>query len=233
MTSKSKTERRFMVTMGAKNESGLSMNFFSRLTCATACVALGRMIPKSFSTGSLRLSLAVSCAALVIVARADVKLPGLFSDHMVLQQGMPLPIWGWADDGEKITVTFRGKTVSATARKGKWMVKLPSQKAGGPDTLTVEGKNSIDLRNVVVGEVWICSGQSNMEWPLSRSFESEKDIATSANPNIHLFTVPKLKANEPVDDVKAGWLECTPDTVKSFSAVAYYFGGAWQKGRGA
>ena len=168
----------------------------------------------------------------MILARADVKLPGLFSDNMVLQQGMRLPIWGWADDGEKVTVTFRGKKASATARNGKWMVKLPSQKAGGPDTLAVEGKNKIDVRNVVVGEVWICSGQSNMEFPLGRSFESEKDIATSANPNIHLFTAPQLKADAPVDDVKANWEKCDPNTVKNFSAVAYYFGRDLQKARG-
>jgi len=168
----------------------------------------------------------------MIVARADVKLPGLFSDHMVLQQGMRTPIWGWADDGENIAVTFRGKTVSATARNGKWMVKLPSQKAGGPDTLTVEGRNKIDVRDVVVGEVWICSGQSNMEWPMSGSFEAEKDIAASANPNLHLFTAPRLKADAPVDDVKANWEQCDPETVKKFSAVAYYFGRDLQKARG-
>src|SRR5947209_14508122 len=190
------------------------------------------MSPKSLPSGSLRFGLAVACAALVIVARADVKLPGLFSDHMVLQQGMRLLIWGWADDGEKVTVTFRGKTVSATARNGKWMVKLPSQKAGGPDTLTVEGKNKIDVRDVVVGEVWICSGQSNMEFPLSRSFESEKDIATSANPNLRLFTAPNLKADAPVDDVKANWQKCDPETARNFSAVAYYFGRDLQKARG-
>src|SRR5438034_4039235 len=190
------------------------------------------MIPKSLPSGSLRFGLAAACAALMIVARADVKLPGLFSGNLVLQQGMRVPIWGWADDGEKVTVTFRGKKVSATARNGKWMVKLPSQKAGGPDTLAVEGKNKIDVRNVVVGEVWICSGQSNMEWPLSRSFESEKDIATSANPNIHLFTAPRLKADAPVDDVKANWETCNPDTVRNFSAVAYYFGRDLQKSRG-
>jgi sialate O-acetylesterase len=190
------------------------------------------MIPKSFPSASLRLALAVACAALMIVARADVKLPGLFSDHMVLQHGMRTPVWGWADDGEKVTVTFRGKKISAIARNGKWMVKLASQKPGGPDTLTVEGKNKIEVRDVVVGEVWICSGQSNMEWPLSRSFEAEKDIAISANPNIRLFTAPKLKADAPVDDVKANWELCQPDTVRHFSAVAYYFGLDLQKARG-
>jgi len=174
--------------------------------------------------------LTLVCAT--FAARAEVRLPGLFSDNAVLQQGARVPVWGSADDGEKVTVTFRGKDVSATARNGKWMVKLPGQKAGGPDTLIVAGKNKIELKNVLVGEVWICSGQSNMEWPLSRSFESEKDMANSANPNLRLFSVPQLKANEPVDDIKASWQECNPDTVKKFSAVAYYFGRDLQKTRG-
>jgi len=176
------------------------------------------------------LRLVLVCAA--FTARADVKLAGLFSDNMVLQRRMRAPVWGWADEGEKVTVTFRGASVSATAKGGKWIVKLPGQNAGGPDSLIVEGKNKIELKNVLVGEVWICSGQSNMEFPLSRSFESENDIARSANPQIHLFTVPKLKANEPVDNVKAGWQECNPDTVRNFSAVAYYFGRDLQKSRG-
>ncbi len=190
------------------------------------------MIPKTLPSGVLRLAQALACAALVSVARADVKLPGLFSDHMVLQQGMRVPIWGWANDGEKVTVMFRGKSVSATAQNGKWMVKLPSQKAGGPDTLTVEGKNKIDVRDVLVGEVWICSGQSNMEWPLRSSFEAEKDIAASSNPNLRLFTAPKLKADAPGEDVKANWESCGPDSSRKFSAVAYYFGRDLQKARG-
>jgi len=204
------------------------------LTAATACVALSAMIPKRFLTHWLWV-----CPLLVgvtLAPRAEVRLPGLFSDNMVLQQGLRAPVWGWATEGERVTVTFRGKKVSATTKGGKWLVKLPAQQTGGPDTLTVEGNNKIELKNVRVGEVWICSGQSNMEWPLSRSFEPEEDIAKSANPNLRLFTVPKLKANEPVDDVKSGppmgWQECNPDSVKNFSAVAYYFGRDLQKARG-
>src|SRR5439155_22612858 len=90
---------------------------------------------------------------------------------------------------------------------------------------------SITLNHVLVGEVWICSGQSNMEFPLKASFESQADIAASANPNIHLFTVPKLKANEPVNDVKSSWVECNPQTTPGFSAVAYHFGRDLQKAR--
>src|SRR4030095_11928961 len=115
--------------LSASQKSRCDRPSFSRLTCATACIALGRMIPKVFLSGSLRSSLALAGAALMLEARADVKLPGLFSDHMVLQQGMRVPVWGWANEGEKVTVAFRGKKVSTTARKGKWMVRLPSQKA--------------------------------------------------------------------------------------------------------
>ena len=133
--------------------------------------------------------------------QAEVRLPGLFSDHMVFQQRKPVPVWGWADPGEPVAVTFRGKTVRTTAQGGKWKVTLPAQKAGGPDVLTVQGKNRIEVQDVLIGEVWIASGQSNMEWPLNRSYEAEADIQNSANPQIRLFTVPKLKSPEPVDDV--------------------------------
>jgi sialate O-acetylesterase len=151
---------------------------------------------------------------------------------MVFQQGLRVPVWGWAENGEKITVTFRGRKVSTTAANGKWKVQLPAQKAGGPETLTVEGKNRIEIKNVLVGEVWICSGQSNMEWPLKSTQKADAAIAAAANANLRLFTVPKLKANEPVDDVKASWQPCGPDTVPDFSAVAYFFGRDLQLARG-
>jgi sialate O-acetylesterase len=151
---------------------------------------------------------------------------------MVLQQGERAPVWGWADEGEKVTITFRGRKISTTAKDGRWRIKLPGQKAGGPDTLAVEGKNRIELKNVLVGEVWVCSGQSNMEWPMSRSFEPEKDIASSVNPSLRLFTVPKRKADEPVNEINSSWRECDPESVKSFSAVAYYFGRDLQRARG-
>ena len=172
-----------------------------------------------------------SILAVALKAQADVRVPALFSDNMVLQQEMRAPIWGWADDGEQVTVTFRGKTAKAKAKDGKWMVKLNRLKAGGPDTLTVEGKNKIEIKNVLVGEVWVASGQSNMEWPLSRSFESTNDIKSSANPNLRLFLVAKAKADEPAKDVKAQWKDCGPESVPNFSAVAYYFGRDLQKAR--
>jgi sialate O-acetylesterase len=165
--------------------------------------------------------------------RADVRLPGLFSDHLVLQQQMRIPVWGWADPDEQVTVTFRGRKTSTVAgADGRWSVRLPRQRAGGPYSLEVTGRNRIELTDVMVGEVWICSGQSNMEWPVHRSFEPDAAIANSANAQVRLFTVPKLKAEAPVDDVKGSWKECGPETVRDFSAVAYFFGRALQEARG-
>src|SRR6266478_4555659 len=93
-----------------------------------------------------------------LAAKADVRLPALFSDNLVLQQSARVPVWGWADDGEEVTVSFRGQQVSAKTKNGKWRVQLRALSAGGPDTLVVEGKNKIELKNVLVGEVWVCSG---------------------------------------------------------------------------
>src|SRR5262250_1552566 len=126
-------------------------------------------------------------------ARADVKLPALISDGMVLQQGMAVPMWGWADEGESVTVEFQNQKVTATAKGGKWMVRLKPLKAGGPFTLTVSGKNKIELKNVLVGEVWICGGQSNLEWRLRDSDNAEAEIAAAKYPMIRLFTVPRLE----------------------------------------
>ena len=177
-------------------------------------------------------SLAASAAlTLVLNARADVRLPALFSDNMVLQQNQRVPVWGWADEGEEVKMSFRGKTAKAKAKDGKWRVNLSRPSAGGPDNLVVEGKNRLELKNVLVGEVWVCSGQSNMEWPLKASVESTNAIAASANPKLGLFLVPKTKAATPQQDVKAQWKECNPETVPGFSAVAYYFGRDLQKAR--
>jgi len=157
------------------------------------------------------------------MARADVKLHGLFSDHMVLQRDTAVPIWGWADDGEHITVEFRDRKVSTKAAGGRWMVRLSRLDAGGPDKLTVTGKNSISLDGVMVGEVWIASGQSNMEWPMRESYDPVHEIPKATDPLLRLYTVPKLKSDTPVDNVPSTWQLCSPESVSNFSAVAYYF----------
>lgn len=161
--------------------------------------------------------------------RSEVKLHALFSDHMVLQQGMRVPIWGWASEGEKVTVEFQNQKVSAKAKDGRWSVKLGKLEPGGPFTLKVIGNNTVTLQDVLVGEVWIASGQSNMEWPLNRSYQPEAAIAAAANSNLRLFTVPKLKAVAPADNVNAAWKACTPESVPNFSAVGYFFGRDLQK----
>jgi sialate O-acetylesterase len=176
-------------------------------------------------------SLAVAvCSAAALYA--DVKLPGMFSDHMVLQREKPIVVWGWADDGEKITVRLGTDEASTEAREGKWKVLLPKMKAGGPLQLSVRGKNEINFNDVLIGEVWMCSGQSNMEWPLRFSFEPQNVITNAKNSKIRLLTVPKLKANEAVQDIKAKWVECDSSTVANFSAIAYYFGRDLQKALG-
>jgi sialate O-acetylesterase len=181
-----------------------------------------------------RLSLLLTSVFLASLnSRAEVRLHALFSSNMVLQQGMAVPVWGWADDGEIVTVKFRGQSISAKAKDGRWSLKLHSLQAGGPDVFTVSTKsNTIQLTNVLVGEVWVCSGQSNMEWPLSSAYQPEADIAASINPAIRLFTVPKLKAESPASDVRNAWKECDPQNARRFSAVAYYFGRDLQKALG-
>ena len=175
--------------------------------------------------------------------RADVTPYPLFTDNMVLQQGATCPVWGKSDPGEKVEVTLERKdgkdpgitSVSATANdKGQWQVGLTSLKPGVGCTLTIKGKNTIKFKNVAVGEVWIASGQSNMEWPVNASYNPLMMKAASKNPNLRLFTVQKRTATSPLadqDDLKhfSKWDECGPDNVGGFSAVAYHFGNHLQK----
>ena len=155
---------------------------------------------------------------------ADVKLPAVIADGMVLQQGIAVPLWGAADEGETVTVEMQNQKVTATAKDGKWLVKLAALKAGGPFTLTITGKNKIEFTNVLVGEVWLCGGQSNMEWPVSATLEADKTMAEAKYPQIRLFSVPRLETDKAVSEIKSAWVECSPETVKSFSAVGYFFG---------
>jgi sialate O-acetylesterase len=165
------------------------------------------------------------------ILRADVKLPAIISDGMVLQQGINVPLWGWADEGETVTVQFQNQKVVATAKGGKWMVRLKPLKAGGPFTLAIAAKNKIELKNIMIGEVWICSGQSNMQWSLKNTVNADVEIANAKFPNMRLFTVPRLESETPVKDIKAVWNEASPETVAAFSAVGYYFGRDLQKAR--
>jgi sialate O-acetylesterase len=166
-------------------------------------------------------------------ARADVTLRRIFSDNMVLQQGVAVPVFGTAANGERVTVTFAGQTVSATAADGKWLVKLQPLKAGGPFEMTVEGNNKLTLKNVLVGEVWIASGQSNMGFTLRGAKTGPEAIAASDNPNLRLFSVPNVPSSTPLADLKGGaWVQASPKTTPNFTAVGYFFARDLQKALG-
>jgi sialate O-acetylesterase len=157
---------------------------------------------------------------------ANVKLPRIFGSNMVFQQGIENTIWGWGDKGETVIISLNGKTVKTkVGNEGKWTAKLPAMDYGGPYKMTIKGKNLVDFENVMIGEVWICSGQSNMEFPVQGSINSDKEIASANYPNIRLFTVPRKVAQSPLTDLDKGdWTVCSPGTVADFSAVGYFFG---------
>lgn len=156
---------------------------------------------------------------------ADVTLPAIFNNHMVLQRDKPLAFWGWANAGEEVTVsTGQNKVTVKTDNEGEWKVTLPAMKHGGPHQVIIQGKNTIELTDVLVGEVWICSGQSNMEWSMGAINNSGEEIKNADYPQIRLFHVPKVPSTKPARDVVADWKPCSPDNVRGFSAVAYFFG---------
>ncbi len=163
-------------------------------------------------------------AVFVSVARADVKLPALFGDNMVLQRGVAVPVWGEAAPNEKVTVQFAGQTKTATAGDdGQWMVKLDPLAVAESGTLEVKGNNAITINNVAVGEVWIASGQSNMEFRLSGASNAQEAIAASTDPQLRSFNVAKATATEPQKDVKGQWQIAGPNTSGGFTAVGYFF----------
>jgi len=166
-----------------------------------------------------------ACAVMVAccAAVAMVKPNALFSDNAVLQQGCAVPVWGTASDGEKVTVSLGKQVVSTIAVGGRWMVRLNPLKAGGPFTMTITGDNTVDVRNVMVGEVWIASGQSNMEWPLAMSTGGPEGAAASKDPMLRLLTVPDNPCPKPIGEVDVSWQECSPETSPSFSGIAYFF----------
>jgi sialate O-acetylesterase len=165
------------------------------------------------------------CCALSTLGWADPVLPNLIGDHMVLQQGREIHIWGKADSRERVAVTFAGNARTADAdSSGRWSVRFAPMSAGGPFLLTVTGKKTILIKDVMIGEVWIASGQSNMSFALSGSAGALEEIPKADYPSLRLFTVPKKDALDPQSDtLHAAWQPCTPETAKDFSAVAYYF----------
>ena len=169
-------------------------------------------------------SLVLLYAALSADLWADVRLPGLFGDHMVLQRDMPIHVWGWADPGEAVNVAFRGESAGTIASPdGRWEIFLEPAEAGGPYDLVVDGENSIRLTDILVGDVWVGSGQSNMQWPLERANNAATEIAAAQHPGIRYFTVTRTAADTRKDDVEGEWRIVTPETAGEFSGVAYFF----------
>jgi len=177
---------------------------------------------KKFSIGLLVLSAGASNLL------AEVKLPALLSDNMVLQQQSDARFWGWAAPGEKVEVQASWakdatKPVT-TGNDGKWKMFLTTPKAGGPYTITVKGNNTIELKNILIGEVWVCSGQSNMEFRLPHATNGKQEVTEANYPQIRFFNVRGAATAYPADNVKGSWSECTPKTAGGIFAVPYFFG---------
>ena len=163
---------------------------------------------------------------------AEVNLSPIFGSNMVLQRDVPIHIWGEADKNELVTFSFKGFTGKVKASKvGKWSFQLPAMKYGGPFTMIINGKSdTITLNNILIGDVWVCSGQSNMEFSLAESYTGKEETLASENKNIRLLTVPKtIQTQEQNDIPKVSWEECNSNTSSNFSAVAYFFGKNLQK----
>ena len=166
------------------------------------------------------------------ITKGEVKLPAIFGDNMVLQQKTEVAIWGTSalNASVKVTTSWNNKSYSARAGSdGKWKLKVPTPSAGGPYEININDGSPLKLKNVMIGEVWVCSGQSNMEMPMKGYlnqpiFGSNESIATSSNPAIRLFTIKKASSLQPLNDVTGIWNTCEPENVSDFSATAYYFG---------
>ena len=182
------------------------------------------------ATSALMLTAAVSMAGRAQTDRHPFVSP-MFSDDMVLQRGMADPVWGWTTPGAKVTVTVGDKTATATAGPdGKWMAKVGPLKVGGPYTLTIAGERTVTFKNILLGDVWICSGQSNMEFGVGNLNNADEVIAGANYPNLRLFAQPKVISGDPLEVTGGTWKVCTPNNLKTdgtwsgFSAVAYFFG---------
>jgi len=181
---------------------------------------------KNHAGSWLRISATVLlCGALSSALFAEPRLPHLFSDHMVLQRDVVTRVWGWADPGEKIFVSLTGDTLAASAdEQGHWKIDLPAMRAGGPFILRVQGKKTIEFKDVMIGEVWVASGQSNMTYGLSGATGAAEEIPKADYGGIRFFTVPqKISLTPEKDTLPAEWMVCTPESAKAFSAVSYFF----------
>jgi len=167
----------------------------------------------------------VVLGVLALAAAADVEVAPIFGDGMVVQREQPIPVWGRAEPGERVRVQLGPRSASTVAgQDGRWRVHLEALKAGGPFDLHVRGGNERLFREVLVGDVWLCSGQSNMEWPLSAMEGGELAVARATRPDLRLFQVRQEAAEEPASELSGSWAKCRPESAAGFSAVGYVFG---------
>ncbi len=175
--------------------------------------------------GSMTLALALLAGPRADEGQARPFLHPLFTDHVVLQRDLPVPVWGWTEPGGRVKVTLAGQSVETTADdQGKWMARLGPYPAGGPHAMAVTGPKQAEVKDILVGDVWLCSGQSNMEWSVNHADRGPMEVAAADHPRIRLFTVPQKAAVEPQILVDAAWEVCSPKAVAEFSAVGYFFG---------
>jgi len=198
--------------------------------------------PTHSETSSLKtpLVLSVFLALHFTVLHADVLPNGLFGDNAVLQQGRRVPVWGTASEGEKVTVAFGGQKVEVVAKDGKWMAWLePMRASSTPQTMTISGSNSLTMTNILVGEVWLCGGQSNMERKFPQLVSNdpsqlppvnlEQETAAADHPEIRHITIPQITSSNPLSTISTNWVICSPQTVTNFTAVGYFFARDLQK----
>lgn len=172
-----------------------------------------------------------SCAVVVVQLlfssqiHAEVKLPNVFGNGMVLQSSVKIPVWGWANPGERVLVEFRSESRETQADgDGYWRVDLPPQESGGPYELKIVAEKIVLLSDVYVGEVWVCAGQSNMSFQLKRVTNSQQEISSANYPKVRFITVPAQSSEQPLDNFNTQWEVCSPQTVPELSALAFYFG---------
>jgi len=164
--------------------------------------------------------------ASALPAAADVRLPKIFTDNMLLQRGVAVHVWGWAEAGESVSVALKGTTVATKAdEKGRWSIELPAIKTGEDLTLSVQGNNTLTLKNLVVGDIWVCSGQSNMAMTLKPCLGAAEDIQAADLPKIRRIKIAMVKSGQPEDDAQTAtpWQVCTPESAAGFTAVGFYF----------
>src|SRR5688572_17697548 len=200
--------------------------FRQRTPASPLCFVRGFRDNVRFSPMKKSPTLLLIGVTLLPLLRAELKLPAIIGDHMVLQQKQANPIWGWDTPGTKVTVTFAGQSQTATAAQdGAWRVKLqPAPANATPQNLTIAGSTTRTLTDVLVGEVWMCSGQSNMGFKLNADWNGDIEAAASKFPHVRLIQVPQIGTQELKTDFKGQWRESTPETARTFSAVGFLYG---------